>query len=431
MPNTIVLGAQWGDEGKGKIVDLLSEHADYIVRYQGGHNAGHTVQVGDFETVLHLIPSGILHDNKICVIGQGVVVDPHALLTEIDHIQAQGIDISGRLFVSERANLIMPYHRVIDKSNESHRGEKKIGTTGRGIGPCYADKMSRIGIRMIDLLEPELFAERLADNLQNFNYILSKLYSLPELRFDEIFREYRAFAERLEPLVADTGKMLGEAHEQNKRILYEGAQGTMLDIDNGTYPYVTSSSCSAGGSMTGSGLGLQGIDRAVGIIKAYTTRVGEGPFPTELLDSTGEALRRFGNEFGATTGRPRRCGWFDAVVGRYAVRTNGLAALCMTKLDVLDNFDELRVCTGYKIDGQIVCDFPASLSALRRAEPVFEALPGWKGQSTRGAQSDADLPANARAYIARLEELVGCPVDIVSTGPKRSETYIRTPEHYC
>ncbi|WP_027389011.1 adenylosuccinate synthase [Chrysiogenes arsenatis] len=425
MSNLVILGAQWGDEGKGKIVDLLSEDADVVVRYQGGHNAGHTVKVGDVQTILHLIPSGILHPGKMCIIGQGVVVDPKALLDEIAYLEEKGIQVAGQLLVSERANLIMPYHRAIDKSNESHRGEKKIGTTGRGIGPCYADKMSRIGIRLCDLLETELFAERLADNLQNFNYILSKLYNLPELKFNDIFNEYQEYGRQLQQYVADTSLYLADALAAGKNVLYEGAQGTMLDVDNGTYPYVTSSSCCVGGSLTGSGVGIRGVDNALGIMKAYTTRVGEGPFPTELLESTGEFLRKEGNEYGATTGRPRRCGWFDAVVGRYAVRTNSLTGVCITKLDVLDKLPVIKICTGYRVGDELLHEFPASLTKLRKVEPVYEEMPGWQC-STVGTQSEADLPAAARTYLARLEELLQCPITIVSTGPKRDQTYIKT-----
>ncbi|MBB5021990.1 adenylosuccinate synthase [Desulfurispira natronophila] len=423
MANLVILGAQWGDEGKGKIVDLLSEKSDIVVRYQGGHNAGHTVKVGDDETILHLIPSGILHPGKMCIIGQGVVVDPKALLDEIEGLEKKGIEVAGRLLISDRANLIMPYHQVIDKSNESHRGEKKIGTTGRGIGPCYADKMARIGIRFVDLLETELFAERLADNLQNYNYILEKLYHHPDLKFAQIFAEYEAYGKRLAPYIADTSQYLAEATAQGRKIMFEGAQGTLLDVDNGTYPYVTSSSCCTGGSLTGSGIGPHGLNQVVGVMKAYTTRVGEGPFPTELFDKDGEKLRSVGHEFGATTGRPRRCGWFDAVVGRYAVRTNGLTGLALTKLDVLDDFETIKICTGYLVDGEKITHFPASLTKLRKVEPVYEELPGWKS-STVGAKSEADLPANAVRYIRRIEELVECRAILVSTGPKRDQTYI-------
>ncbi|ADU64934.1 adenylosuccinate synthase [Desulfurispirillum indicum] len=426
MANLVILGAQWGDEGKGKIVDLLSEKADVVVRYQGGHNAGHTVKVGDDETILHLIPSGILHEGKMCVIGQGVVVDPKALLDEIEKLEKKGIKVAGRLLISERANLIMPYHRVIDKSNESHRGEKKIGTTGRGIGPAYSDKMARIGIRFVDLLETELFAERLADNLQNYNYILEKLYHHPDLKFAQVFAEYEEYGQRLKPYIADTSLYLANAMARGEKILFEGAQGTLLDVDSGTYPYVTSSSCCSGGSLTGTGVGPQAINHVVGVMKAYTTRVGEGPFPTELLDADGEKLREIGHEYGATTGRPRRCGWFDSVVGRYAVRTNGLTGLAVTKLDVLDAFDTIKICTGYKIDGEVVQEFPASLSKLRRIEPVFEEMPGWK-TSTVGAKGEQDLPPNAVAYLRRIEELVGCKAVLVSTGPKRDQTYF-TPD---
>lgn len=426
MANLVILGAQWGDEGKGKIVDLLSEKADVVVRYQGGHNAGHTVKVGDDETILHLIPSGILHEGKMCVIGQGVVVDPKALLDEIEKLEKKGIKVAGRLLISERANLIMPYHRVIDKSNESHRGEKKIGTTGRGIGPAYSDKMARIGIRFVDLLETELFAERLADNLQNYNYILEKLYHHPDLKFAQVFAEYEEYGQRLKPYIADTSLYLANAMARGEKILFEGAQGTLLDVDSGTYPYVTSSSCCSGGSLTGTGVGPQAINHVVGVMKAYTTRVGEGPFPTELLDADGEKLREIGHEYGATTGRPRRCGWFDSVVGRYAVRTNGLTGLAVTKLDVLDAFDTIKICTGYKIDGEVVQEFPASLSKLRRVEPVFEEMPGWK-TSTVGAKGEQDLPPNAVAYLRRIEELVGCKAVLVSTGPKRDQTYF-TPD---
>lgn len=424
MPALVIVGTQWGDEGKGKIVDLLSPEADIIVRFQGGHNAGHTVVVGADQFVLHLVPSGVLHAGKIGMIGNGVVIDPAALLEEIDALKARGVDLSGRLFVSDRAHLIMPYHKAIDKESEKTKGARKIGTTGRGIGPTYADKMARVGLRVADLLDPDLFREKLTKSLTDMNYLLGRLYGVKGFDLDSVYQSYLGYATRLRPYIADTAILLHDAVSAGRRVLFEGAQGTLLDVDHGTYPFVTSSSATIGGALIGSGVGPKGIDRVMGVAKAYSTRVGEGPFPTELRDDQGGAeLRAKGQEFGATTGRPRRCGWFDAVVVRYAVRLNGLSGLAITKLDVLDDSPDIKVCTGYRLAGQTVNTVPAVSEHFERCEPIYETLPGWK-QPTAGITKYDDLPSNARRYLERLSELVGCPLDVISTGSKRDQTII-------
>ncbi len=416
----MILGLQWGDEGKGKIVDLLSDRFDIIARYQGGHNAGHTVKIGDDKFVLHLIPSGILHEGKQCVIGNGVVVDPEALLKEMDELRGQGItDIEGRLFVSARAHVIMPYHQVLDRAREHELAKKKIGTTGRGIGPTYECKMARTGIIMSDLLNTHLFREKVR---AYFHYVTRLLRELPaELSYDQVCDTYEGYAERLRPVIKDTALFLAQAMKAGKRILCEGAQGVMLDVDHGTYPYVTSSSASIGGACTGLGLGPKHLDQVLGVIKAYTTRVGEGPFPTELLDQDGEMLRVRGNEYGATTGRPRRCGWFDAVVGRYAVRINGVDALAVTKLDVLDECPIIKICTGYRLNGETLPELPMAPEALQDCEPMYEEHEGWQ-ESTEGLEDYEALPDKAKAYLNRLSELVETPIQLISTGPKRSQT---------
>lgn len=424
MPAVVVIGTQWGDEGKGKIVDLLAPDAEVIVRFQGGHNAGHTVVVDTNQFILHLVPSGILHPGKVCVIGNGVVIDPAALLDEVDALTARGIDLKGRLAVSDRAHLIMPYHKAIDKESEKHKGARKIGTTGRGIGPAYADKMARVGLRVADLLDPDLFRQKLTRSLTDMNYLLGRLYGVKGFDLDSVYQAYLGYAVRLRPYIVDTAELLHQAVASGRRVLFEGAQGTLLDVDHGTYPFVTSSSATAGGALIGSGIGPGGIDRVVGVAKAYSTRVGEGPFPTELHDDQGGAeLRAKGQEFGATTGRPRRCGWFDAVVVRYAVRLNGLSGLAITKLDVLDDCSDIKVCTAYRLGAATVTTVPAVAEHFERCEPIYETLPGWK-QATVGMTRYEELPVNARRYLERLSDLVGCPVDLISTGSKRDQTIV-------
>jgi adenylosuccinate synthase len=424
--NIIVVGTQWGDEGKGKIVDLLAERADYIARYQGGHNAGHTIIHKGDVCVLHLIPSGIFHPGKICVIGNGVVVDPAALLAEIDEIERRGVSVRGALFVSDRAHLILPYHRAIERESEKHKGARKIGTTGRGIGPAYADKAARVGIRMADLMEPALFRRRLATNIDEMNTFLRQIFKVKGFELDAIYKEYCGYADRIRPLVTDTAVLLNDAIDRGKSVLFEGAQATHLDVDFGTYPYVTSSSAAAGGACIGTGVGPTKIDAVLGVAKAYSTRVGSGPFPTELHDAQGQALQAAGKEFGATTGRPRRCGWFDAVVVRTAARVNGLTGLAVTKLDVLDRCREIRFCTSYRLNGtggNVVTEMPASLESC---EPVYETLPGWLEPTTQ-IRSYAKLPKSARNYLEALERAVGCPIELISTGSRREETIEREP----
>lgn len=421
--NLVVIGAQWGDEGKGKIVDLLSEGADYVVRYQGGHNAGHTVVIGDDTTVLHLIPTGLLHADKIGVIGNGVVVDPEAFLEEVEILSSKGISVAGRLFISETAHLIMPYHKAIDKESEKMKGTRKIGTTGRGIGPAYADKMARIGIRVIDLLDPDLFREKLATNLVEMNYFLEQLYKVKGFDLDKVFHDYMEYAERVKPYITDTTLLLNHAIDQGRHILFEGAQGTHLDVDLGTYPYVTSSNSTAGGACTGTGVGPTRIHEVLGVVKAYTTRVGSGPFPSELNDPMGETLRSKGREFGATTGRPRRCGWFDAVLVRYSARVNHLTSLAITKLDVLDGLPEIEICTGYRYEGSTFHEMPSSLRILEKCTPVFERFSGWS-EPTTGITSYDRLPKNARLYLEAISARVGCRIELVSASSKRGETIV-------
>ena len=423
MSTVIITGAQWGDEGKGKIVDLLTEDADYIVRYQGGHNAGHTVVIGDEEFILHLIPSGILRPGKKCVIGNGVVIDPHALLTEIDGLLEKGIEVKDNLFISGRAHIIMPYHRAIEKESEKQKGSLRIGTTGRGIGPTYADKMARVGIRVVDILDEEILMEKLRINIQEMNYFLERLYGVKGFVLDEVYKEYIGYAARLRDFAGDTSVLLNQALAEGKNILFEGAQGTHLDVDHGTYPYVTSSNATAGGACTGTGVGPTNIDKVVGVVKAYTTRVGSGPFPTELKDETGEFLRDKGREYGATTGRPRRCGWFDVLATRYAARVNGFTGMAITKLDVLDDLDEIKICTGYNFEGKIYSEMPSELKVLEGCEPVLESIEGWK-VSTSGISKYEELPLNAKKYIERIKDLIGVEVDIISTGFRRDETII-------
>ena len=422
MPNTILIGAQWGDEGKGKIIDVLTERADWVVRPQGGNNAGHTVEIGEEKFVLHLVPSGILHEGKRCVIGNGVVLDPVALVEEIRGVTARGVTVEGRLFISDRAHVVFPYHRMLDAQGEARRAKgDQIGTTQRGIGPAYGDKAARFGLRTCDLLDPE-FPALLRSRVEEKNRVLAAM-GAPVVDFAGVLSATQQAMEVLRPLVCDTVPLLHAAVERGESLLFEGAQGIMLDIDFGTYPYVTSSNASAGGAATGSGVPPSRIDRVVGVLKAYTTRVGEGPFPTELLDAAGEELRRVGREFGATTGRPRRCGWFDAVVARHAVMTCGVDEWALTKLDVLDGFDAIRICVAYELDGRRIDHFPANVRETSRCKPVYEDVPGWR-TSTKNVVRFGDLPENAKRYVARLEQITGVPVGILSLGPRRASTLI-------
>lgn len=425
MPVLVVVGAQWGDEGKGKIIDVLTERADWVVRAQGGNNAGHTVEVGEERFILHLVPSGILHDGKRCVIGNGVVLDPIALVEEINGVIARGFTVEGRLFISDRAHVVFPYHRMLDAQGEARKAKgEQIGTTQRGIGPTYGDKAARFGLRMADLIDPG-FPELLRSRIEEKNRALSAL-GAPTVEFAEVLAAIQEALTVLRPLVCDTIPLLHAAGLAGDNILFEGAQGIMLDIDFGTYPFVTSSNSSSGGAATGSGVPPNRMDRVLGVLKAYTTRVGEGPFPTELFDADGEELRRVGREFGATTGRPRRCGWFDAVVAHHAVMTCGVDEWALTKLDVLDGFETLKICTAYELDGQQVKHIPANVRRLARCTPIYEEMPGWK-TSTKGITRYEDLPPAAQRYIARLEEVSGAPVAILSLGPRRAETIFREP----
>jgi len=419
----VVVGVQWGDEGKGKIVDLLAERSDVIVRFHGGNNAGHTLVVGGEKTVLHLVPSGVLHPGKICVIGNGVVVDPLVLFEEVESLRRRGfLQGEDELRISELAHLILPYHKAIDLARERLRGQGKIGTTGRGIGPAYEDKMARIGIRVVDLLEEATFREKLRANLEEKNAYLSSMLGEPPLGFEEIFEQYRGIGARLRPHVIDTCRFLDREIRSGRRVLFEGAQGSMLDVDHGTYPFVTSSNCVAGGAAAGSGIAHSLLSRSLGITKAYTTRVGSGPFPTELAGALGEKLRRDGDEYGATTGRPRRCGWFDAVLVRHAARLSGLDGLAITKLDVLGGTDPLRICVAYRSPEGTIDHVPASCMKLAAVEPVYEELPGF-GELPRAERID-DLPAQARRYLDRIVELTGVPVKIVSLGARRDQTLV-------
>jgi len=423
MANIIVVGAQWGDEGKGKIVDILSERFDVVARYQGGNNAGHTVVVGEEKVVLHLVPSGILRKGKICVLGNGVVIDLGELIHEMDQLERLHVRFEDHFFISRRAHLVLPYHKILDVAGEE-RAAKKIGTTGRGIGPAYVDKMARVGIRIGDLHQPGLFKERLQQNLQDKRAQFPENQALANLDADQIFAEHLRHYERIRDFLVDTAQILDRLIREGKRVLFEGAQGTLLDVDLGTYPYVTSSSATAGGACTGTGVSPKRIDGVLGVCKAYTTRVGEGPFPTELTDATGEHLRTRGKEFGATTGRPRRTGWFDAVGVRYAARVNGLDAVALMKLDVLDEMDPILVCTGYRYRGEVLTEFPNETDILAECQPVYGALPGWR-QNTVGTLEETKLPPTCRAYIQHLERLVGVPFTLVSTGPRRDQTIVR------
>ena len=422
MPATVVIGTQWGDEGKGKVVDLLAADVDVVVRFHGGNNAGHTLVVNGEKTVLNLIPSGVLHPGRVCMLGPGVVIDPEVLVGEIDALRARGYLADERwLRVSTQAHVIMPYHRAIDRARERLRGAGKIGTTGRGIGPAYEDKITRSGIRVGDLFDDAGFREALATNLREKNAYLEAMLEEPPLAFDAIYERCAAHRERLRPFVADTGAELRAALAAGRRVLLEGAQGMMLDVDHGTYPFVTSSNCVAGGAAAGAGLPPRALGRIVGIAKAYTTRVGGGPFPTELNDALGERLRAEGEEYGATTGRPRRCGWFDAVVVRHAVALSGVDGLALTKIDVLTGIDPLRVCVAYELGGRRLDEPPTTVRAWERVQPVYEELPGWH-EPLGGARTVDALPANARRYVARLEALAGAPITLISVGAERDQT---------
>jgi adenylosuccinate synthase len=420
MPAVVLLGAQWGDEGKGKATDLLGDRVDYVVRYQGGNNAGHTVVIGDQKYALHLLPSGILSPNVIPVIGNGVVIDPAVLLEEIKGLNERGIDTS-KLKISTNAHLITPYHRTLDKVSERFLGKSKIGTTGRGIGPAYADKINRMGIRVQDLFDKSILEQKIEASLHNKNQVLLKVFNRKEITVKEVLDEYLAYAEILKPYVTDTVLLLDNALKANKTILLEGSQGTLLDVDHGTYPFVTSSNPTAGGASTGSGIGPTKITRVIGILKAYTTRVGSGPFPTELFDEDGEKLRKIGGEVGVTTGRNRRCGWFDAPIARYAVRVNGLTDFFLTKLDVLTGWEKIPVCVAYEIDGVRVEELPASQTDFHHAKPIYEYLSGWKEDISK-ARSVSELPKNAQAYVKFLEEISGAPMSAIGVGPGRDET---------
>jgi adenylosuccinate synthase len=423
--NLAVLGAQWGDEGKGKIVDLLTPRFSIVARFQGGHNAGHTVYVNGAKFILRLIPSGILHPGVTCVIGNGVVIDPQAFFAELDELTKNGIDVRNRIVVSDKAHLILPYHRDLDLLSEARRGERKIGTTSRGIGPAYEDKIARRGIRVGDLVDPRGLEENVRDNVTARNRLVQE----STMDWKAVLAQLLADAERMRPMIRDVSVMLDAATKSGQAILFEGAQGTLLDIDHGTYPYVTSSNTVAGAACTGAGIAPNQISSVVGIVKAYTTRVGSGPFPTELHDALGKKLQQDGDEFGATTGRPRRCGWFDAVVVRHAVRINGMGGLALTKLDVLTGLETIRVCTAYECNGRRLEDFPASGAVLRGVRPIYEDWPGWQ-EPLNGARALSDLPANARAYVRRLEEVSGAPMIMVSVGAGRTETILlRNPFH--
>jgi adenylosuccinate synthase len=427
--NVIIIGTHWGDEGKGKVVDLLTDQAAAVVRFQGGHNAGHTLVIDGKKTVLHLIPSGVLRDNVTCMIGNGVVLAPDALLKEIDELEANGIPASKRLKISEACPLILEYHVALDLARERARGKKAIGTTGRGIGPAYEDKVSRRGIRLGDLLNVDCFKTKLKEVMEYHNFALVNYFKVDAVDFDKVFNDVMAMRDRLLPMIDDIPELLYQARERGDNVMYEGAQGTLLDIDHGTYPYVTSSNTTAGGASCGTGTGPMDFDYILGIVKAYTTRVGGGPFPTELFDGDGKTedngrhMAEKGAEFGATTGRPRRCGWLDAVTLRRAIRINSITGMCITKLDVLDGLETIRICTGYKFNGEEREVNPIGAEAFEACEPVYEEVPGWS-ESTVGAQSYDDLPENARNYLKRIEDIVGAPVDIISTGPDRAETIV-------
>ncbi|HBG60352.1 MAG: adenylosuccinate synthase [Omnitrophica WOR_2 bacterium GWF2_38_59] len=421
--NLVVVGSQWGDEGKGKLIDIISKDTDITVRYQGGNNAGHTVVVGNKEYIFHLLPSAILHKGKVCVIGNGVVVDPKALLQEISDLEKKGLKVTEKRFkVSDRCHVVMPYHRVLDGLRETKR-KNKIGTTGRGIGPCYSDKVTRCGIRLVDLLNPKVLEEKLKDNLLEKNEIFKKVYGAKGYSFDSIYNEYLGYGKQLKKYICDTVIYLNEAIDKKKSILFEGAQGTFLDIDFGTYPFVTSSNSIVGGVCSGTGVGPTKIDKAIACVKAYTTRVGEGPFPTEFTNRLKDDIRKKGKEYGATTGRPRRCGWFDSVLVRYSVILNGIDELAIMKLDVLDDLEKIKICTAYKYKGKIYKNFPTDFEVIANAKPIYEEMQGWK-TSTTGIREFNKLPVNARKYVRRLEKLLKVAVKYVSIGSKRDQIIV-------
>ena len=422
MSSVVVVGTQWGDEGKGKVVDYLAEQADLVVRYSGGSNAGHTVVANNKTYKLHLLPSGILYPNKLCIVGNGVVIDPEKVLEEIANMKTQHVDTSN-LRISTRAHVILPYHKILDELQENDLGDKKIGTTKKGIGPCYADKATRTGIRICDLMDKEVFLEKLTTNLAYKNRLFKNMYNAPELDLDTVYQQYLVFAQQLRPYVADTGSLLQENISAGKKTLFEGAQASFLDLDHGTYPYVTSSNPIAGGVCTGAGVAPKQVGTAVGVVKAYSTRVGEGPFVTELLDETGHHIRERGHEYGTTTGRPRRCGWLDACVVRYAAQLNGLDYLAITRLDILDELATLKICVGYKLNGELIKHIPASLKELAACEPIYEEFAGWQ-QDITNVRAYKDLPENAKRYLERLSEITQTPLGIVSVGPSREQTMI-------
>lgn len=425
MSSVVIVGTQWGDEGKGKIVDLLTRYADYVVRFQGGNNAGHTLVVEGRQFIFHIIPSGILYEDKKCMIGNGVIIDPQVLLHEIDHLEEEGLTVTPeRLMISERAHLIMPYHSLLDKKSEEALSKgKKIGTTGRGIGPCYVDKVGRRGIQLGDLSDMELFKDKLEANIEEKNFLLTKKYNSQPLQLEVIYDEFQRYAERLLPFVGNVSVILDDARKRGEHILYEGAQGTQLDIDHGTYPFVTSSNTIAGNACNGSGAGPVHIDNVIGILKAYTTRVGEGPFPSELFDETGDALQRKGGEFGATTGRKRRCGWLDGVVANDAVRLNSITGLAITKLDVLSGQQKIKIATEYDVDGKRVTTMPSNIKQASGAKPIYQEMPGWQQEITE-VRNYEDLPQNAKDYIKRVEDLTGVEATMISVGPDREETLL-------
>lgn len=425
MATAMVLGTQWGDEGKGKIVDYLAQKADVVIRSQGGNNAGHTVVVDDKAFALRLLPSGILFSDKTCIIGSGVVVNPEVLLQELDGMKEKGVTIS-KLEISTRAHVIMPYHIRIDEEDEKLKGDAKIGTTKNGIGPCYADKINRVGIRIGDLMDKDIFAKKLRVNLKLKNRLFETYYGCQGFDFDTIYQEYLGYADRIRPYVKDTNYSANVYINEGRKVLFEGAQATMLDIDHGTYPFCTSSNPTAGGACTGSGVGPRRMENIVGVVKAYTTRVGAGPFPAEQNNEIGEYLRNTGHEFGTVTGRPRRCGWLDTAVVKYAAMLNSLDYLAITRLDILDNLDTIKICTGYRYNGQLLPEYPASLEVLEQVEPVYEEMPGWKTDISACKTYD-ELPEAARKYVERISELVGVPLGIVSVGPNRSQTIILQP----
>lgn len=421
MPNIVVIGTQWGDEGKGRIVDILSEKVDVVARYQGGNNAGHTIIVDGKTTVLHHIPSGILRQDKISIIGNGVVIDPKFLLEEIDGLRKSGYPVSSANFkISDRTHVIMPYHKLMDKARESQMGNDKIGTTGRGIGPVYEDKVARRGIRVSDLLYPDYFADRLKSIINQKNIYLKNVLGIEPLDFEQVFDDYIEYGKKLNPFITDTSLLLYDLVKQNKAILFEGAQGVMLDVDFGTYPYVTSSNSGAGGVCSGTGISPKIIDTIVGISKAYTTRVGEGPFPSEIKDEFGEVLRKLGNEYGATTGRPRRCGWFDTVSVSYSIKINGISSLMLTKLDVLSDLQTIKICTGYKYKDQVLKDFPSNLNVLNSCMPVYEEVCGWRSELS-DINDPSDLPQNLMNYLAKLEDILETQISLISIGPSREQ----------